>query len=71
MSTLSFLLVIMNVSASVNILHQEAQTIIVTYPIERGGGPSASKTVMEISDGWARIHTEFGNRDSDATLYLL
>ena len=57
LSTLSFLLVILNVSS---------QTIRVTYPMGRGGGPSESKTIMEISDGWARIQTDFGDRSSDA-----
>ena len=66
LSTLSFLLIILNVSASVNILNEEAQTIRVTYPMGIGRGPSASKTIMEISDGWARIYTDFGDRDSDA-----
>ena len=72
-SALSFLLIILNVSASINILNEEAQTIRVTYPMGRSGGPSASKTIMEISDGWARIYTDFGDRDSDApvqTTYL-
>ena len=73
LSTLSFLLVILNVSASVNILHEDSKTIRVTYPIERGGSPSTSKTIMEISDGWVRIQTDFGNIDYDTpiqTTYL-
>lgn len=45
---------------------KDLKSIRITYPMGRGDNPSAPKTVMEISDGWARIKTESVNRDSDA-----
>lgn len=68
LSTISMLLIIFNVTASVNILNEETQTIRVIYPSGRGEGLSATKTIMEISDGWARIQTDFGDIDSDVPL---
>lgn len=47
-------------------MSKDFKSIRITYPMGRGDNPSAPKTVMEISDGWARIKTESVNRDSDA-----
>ena len=52
--------------AGTNSTQREYKTIRITYPMGSREGTSAPKTVMEISENWARITTVSNRRDPDA-----